>query len=48
MNPASPTHNADAQPLETPVDRDADSASKPFMRVVKSYVLRAGRTGPGQ
>ena len=29
-------------------DPTQDEAPKPFMRVVKSYVLRAGRTGPGQ
>ena len=27
---------------------EADTPAKPYMRVIKSYVLRAGRTGPGQ
>lgn len=46
MNPASQPHDAEAPPTETPIDVHSDG--KPFMRVVKSYVLRAGRTGPGQ
>jgi tRNA (guanine-N7-)-methyltransferase len=33
---------ASAKPAATP------PADVPFMRVIKSYVLRAGRTGPGQ
>ena len=37
-NPSHPPASASAGPNE----------GKPFMRVIKSYVLRAGRTGPGQ
>jgi tRNA (guanine-N7-)-methyltransferase len=37
---------SDDNALSTPAPEPL--ASKPFMRVVKSYVLRAGRTGPGQ
>ena len=33
---------------ETPANPDALKADAPFMRVIKTYVLRAGRMGPGQ
>ena len=35
-------------PTPTDSPTDPQGQTKPFMRVVKSYVLRAGRTGPGQ
>jgi tRNA (guanine-N7-)-methyltransferase len=47
--------NHDSPPSPTPEpseDANAQTAPEgtqaPFMRVIKSYVLRAGRTGPGQ
>ncbi|MDZ4292002.1 MAG: tRNA (guanosine(46)-N7)-methyltransferase TrmB, partial [Hydrogenophaga sp.] len=46
MNPDIPDNaTADQPPLPAGTPRP-DGA--PFMRVIKSYVLRAGRTGPGQ
>ena len=39
------THPADAA---APAPAATPEGEKPFMRVIKSYVLRAGRTGPGQ
>ncbi|MDG5976968.1 tRNA (guanine-N(7)-)-methyltransferase [Hydrogenophaga taeniospiralis CCUG 15921] len=41
-SPAEPDHNEPAQ-----AER-AKPEGVPYMRVIKSYVLRAGRTGPGQ
>ena len=38
------TEATDTAPTAAPTDRP----EAPFMRVIKSYVLRAGRTGPGQ
>ena len=34
--------------LPTSADTPAPKADAPFMRVIKTYVLRAGRMGPGQ
>jgi tRNA (guanine-N7-)-methyltransferase len=44
MTEALPT--PDTEPPATP--DAADTPATPFRRVIKSYVLRAGRTGPGQ
>jgi tRNA (guanine-N7-)-methyltransferase len=41
------THPADAA-APAPAPAATPEGEKPFMRVIKSYVLRAGRTGPGQ
>jgi tRNA (guanine-N7-)-methyltransferase len=38
---------ATPSPESTPATQP-DTPSGPYMRVIKSYVLRAGRTGPGQ
>ena len=45
-DPAAPTHPT--APEATPDTAPKPSDSAPYMRVIKSYVLRAGRTGPGQ
>ena len=37
-----------AEPVATPETAPAPSDGAPYIRVIKSYVLRAGRTGPGQ
>jgi tRNA (guanine-N7-)-methyltransferase len=42
-SPAPPANDPTAPAVPTPSE-----SSAPFMRVIKSYVLRAGRTGPGQ
>ncbi|MEZ5663339.1 MAG: tRNA (guanosine(46)-N7)-methyltransferase TrmB [Burkholderiaceae bacterium] len=36
------------EPSDLPVPAPTDTADAPFRRVIKSYVLRAGRMGPGQ
>ena len=33
---------------DTPTTPDTTKSDTPFMRVIKTYVLRAGRMGPGQ
>ena len=43
-----PTAMSDHPSLSPASTSAAPTEGKPFMRVVKSYVLRAGRTGPGQ
>ena len=35
-------------PADLPAPADAAQTDAPFMRVIKTYVLRAGRMGPGQ
>ncbi len=35
-------------PADLPASPDAPTTDAPFMRVIKTYVLRAGRMGPGQ
>ncbi|MBS3995843.1 MAG: tRNA (guanosine(46)-N7)-methyltransferase TrmB [Hydrogenophaga sp.] len=46
-------HDSPTSPTPEPTDEAAapatpEGTTAPFMRVIKSYVLRAGRTGPGQ
>ncbi len=41
-------HMSDDSTPHTPDAAQPGTPSKPFMRVVKSYVLRTGRVGPGQ
>ncbi len=36
------------RPMTTPEDTSPAPAEAPFMRTIKSYVLRAGRMGTGQ
>ncbi|MDP2417081.1 MAG: tRNA (guanosine(46)-N7)-methyltransferase TrmB, partial [Hydrogenophaga sp.] len=44
-----PSHSeADAETANTAKVKKPLPEGVPFMRVIKSYVLRAGRTGPGQ
>ena len=43
--PPTPDESAEATSEATPA---APTDATPFRRVIKSYVLRAGRTGPGQ